>query len=118
MAYRNSDRLLVISKFILKEKLCPNFMITTEDEREIPMEIYLLMRIKHPNIVSVLDVYENEKFFQLIMEKHGYGMDLFEFIDRRPLMDEKLGCFIFRQIANAVDYLHSLNVRISLLLSS
>lgn len=110
MAYRNSDRLLVISKFILKEKLCPNFMVTTEDKREIPMEIYLLMRIKHPNIVSVLDVYENEKFFQLIMEKHGSGMDLFEFIDRRPLMDEKLGCFIFRQIANAVDYLHSLNV--------
>ncbi|KAG5677457.1 hypothetical protein PVAND_007215 [Polypedilum vanderplanki] len=110
MAYRNSDKLLVISKFILKEKLCPNFMITTEDNKEIPMEIYLLMRVKHPNIVSVLDVYENEKFFQLIMEKHGSAMDLFEFIDRRPLMDEKLGCFIFRQIANAVDYLHSLNI--------
>lgn len=110
MAYRNSDRLLVISKFILKEKLCPNFMITTDDKKEIPMEIYLLTRVKHPNIVSVLDVYENDKFFQLIMEKHGSGMDLFEFIDRRPLMDEKLGCYIFRQIANAVDYLHSLNV--------
>lgn len=110
MAYRNNDRLLVISKFILKEKLCSNFMITTEDKKEIPMEIYLLMRVKHPNIVNVLDVYENEKFFQLIMEKHGSGMDLFEFIDRRPLMDEKLGCFIFRQIAKAVDYLHSLNI--------
>lgn len=110
MAYRNHDRLLVISKFILKEKLCSNFMITTEDKKEIPMEIYLLMRVKHPNIVNVLDVYENEKFFQLIMEKHGSGMDLFEFIDRRPKMDEKLGCFIFRQIAKAVDYLHSLNI--------
>ncbi|CRL08377.1 CLUMA_CG021364, isoform A [Clunio marinus] len=110
MAYRNTDRLLVISKFILKEKLCSNFMITTEDKKEIPMEIYLLKRVKHPNIVNVLDVYENEKFFQLIMEKHGSGMDLFEFIDRRPLMDEKLGCFIFRQIAKAVDYLHSLKI--------
>lgn len=110
MAYRNSDRLFVISKFILKEKLCSNFMITTDDKKDIPMEIYLLMRVKHPNIVSVLDVYENEKFFQLIMEKHGSGMDLFEFIDRRPLMTEKLGCFIFRQIAKAVEYLHSLNI--------
>jgi PAS domain containing serine/threonine kinase len=110
MAYRNSDRLLVISKFILKEKLCSNFMITTDDKKEIPMEIYLLRKVNHPNIVTVLDVYENEKFFQLIMEKHGSGMDLFEFIDRRPLMDEKLGCFIFRQIAKAVDYLHSLNI--------
>lgn len=111
MAYRNSDRLLVISKFILKEKLCPNFMIITDDDKkEIPMEIYLLTHVQHPNIVSVYDVFENEKFFQLVMEKHGSGMDLFEFIDRRPLMDEKLGCFIFRQIANAVDYLHKLNI--------
>lgn len=110
MAYRNSDRLLVISKFILKEKLCSNFMIKTDDKKEIPMEIYLLKRVKHPNIVTVLEVFENEKFFQLIMEKHGSGMDLFEFIDRRPLIDEKLGCFIFRQIAKAVDYLHSLNI--------
>lgn len=85
-------------------------MITTDEKKEIPMEIYLLMRVKHPNIVNVLDVYENEKFFQMIMEKHGSGMDLFEFIDRRPKMDEKLGCFIFRQIAKAVDYLHSLNI--------
>jgi PAS domain containing serine/threonine kinase len=71
MAYRNSDRLLVISKFILKEKLCSTFMITTDDKKEIPMEIYLLRRVNHPNIVNVLDVFENEKFFQLIMEKHG-----------------------------------------------
>lgn len=60
MAFRNSDRLLVISKFILKEKLCSNFMITTEDKKEIPMEIYLLRKVNHPNIVTVLDVYENE----------------------------------------------------------
>lgn len=65
MAYRNSDRLLVISKFILKEKLCSTFMIMTDDKKEIPMEIYLLKRVKHPNIVSVLDVFENEKFFQM-----------------------------------------------------
>ncbi|XP_058066306.1 uncharacterized protein LOC131215929 [Anopheles bellator] len=110
LSYRNSDRLLVISKFILKEKLCSNFMITTEDKREIPMEIYLLTHVKHPNIVTVFDVFENEKFFQLVMEVHGSGMDLFEFIDRRPAMTEKLGCYIFRQIAYAVDYLHSMNI--------
>ncbi|XP_050073119.1 uncharacterized protein LOC126561214 [Anopheles maculipalpis] len=110
LSYRNTDRLLVISKFILKEKLCSNFMIATEDKKEIPMEIYLLTHVKHPNIVTVFDVFENEKFFQLVMEVHGSGMDLFEFIDRRPALTEKLGCHIFRQIANAVDYLHSLNI--------
>lgn len=111
MAYRcHTDRLLVITKFILKEKLAPQFMVQTEDKKEVPMEVYLLSTVKHPNIVAVLDVFENEKFFQMVMEKHGSGMDLFEFIDRRPMIDEALGCYIFRQIANAIDYLHSLHI--------
>ncbi|XP_037046488.1 PAS domain-containing serine/threonine-protein kinase isoform X2 [Bradysia coprophila] len=110
MAYRHQDRLLVITKFILKEKLMPHCMVLTEEKRNIPMEIYLLKTVKHPNIVTVLDVFENEKYFQLVMEKHGSGMDLFEFIDRRPHMDEVLACYIFRQIANAVDYLHSMHI--------
>jgi PAS domain-containing serine/threonine kinase len=48
--------------------------------------------------VQVLDVFENAKFFQLVMEKHGAGMDLFEFIDRKPYLDEKLNSYIFRQL--------------------
>lgn len=110
MAYRHTDRLLVVTKFILKDRLTPQFMIMTDEKKDIPMEIYLLTTVKHPNIVTVYDVFENDRFFQLVMEKHGSGMDLFEFIDRRPMIDEKLGCFIFRQIANAVDYLHSLHI--------
>lgn len=110
MAFRHSDRLLVVTKFILKEKLPPQFMVITDDKKEVPMEVYLLSTLKHPNIVTVLDVFENEKFFQLVMEKHGSGMDLFEFIDRRPLMDEQIGSYIFRQIVHAIDYLHSLKI--------
>lgn len=91
LSFRHNDRLLVVTKFILKDKLPPQFMVITDDKKEIPMEVYLLSTLKHPNIVTVLDVFENEKFFQLVMEKHGSGMDLFEFIDRRPLMDEQLG---------------------------
>lgn len=94
LSFRHSDRLLVVTKFILKDKLPPQFMVITEDKKEIPMEVYLLSTLKHPNIVTVIDVFENEKFFQLVMEKHGSGMDLFEFIDRRPLMDEQLGKYL------------------------
>lgn len=48
--------------------------------------------------MRVLDVYENESFFQMVMEKHGAGMDLFEFVDRRPKLDEPLISYIFRQV--------------------
>lgn len=47
---------------------------------------------------KVLAVYQNEKYFQLVMEKHGEGMDLFEFIEHEPRMDEYLTSYIFRQV--------------------
>ena len=37
---------------------------------------------------------------QLVMERHGAGMDLFEFIDRGPNTDEPINSYIFRQVRN------------------
>ncbi|XP_050554968.1 PAS domain-containing serine/threonine-protein kinase [Spodoptera frugiperda] len=110
MAYRRSDRLLTVAKFILKEKVGAQFWVDAPDGRRVPLELSLLLTLKHPNIVSVIDVFENEKYFQMVMEKHGAGMDLFEFIERRPRLDEPLLSYIFRQIGQAVEYLHSLSI--------
>ncbi|KAL0901832.1 hypothetical protein ABMA27_006995 [Loxostege sticticalis] len=110
MAYRRSDRLLTVAKFILKEKVGAQFWVDGPDGRRVPLELSLLLTLKHPNIVSVVDVFENDKYFQMVMEKHGAGMDLFEFIERRPRLDEPLLSYIFRQIGQAVEYLHSLNI--------
>lgn len=48
--------------------------------------------------MKVLEVFENENFFQMVMEKHGDGLDLFEFIDMQPRLDEPLASYIFRQV--------------------
>ncbi|XP_052739436.1 PAS domain-containing serine/threonine-protein kinase [Bicyclus anynana] len=110
MAYRRSDRLLAVAKFILKEKVGAAFWTEAPDGRRLPLELSLLMTLEHPNIVRVIDVFENDKYFQMVMEKHGAGMDLFEFIERRPRLDEPLLSYIFRQIGQAVEYLHSHNI--------
>lgn len=46
---------------------------------------------------QVLEVFENGSYFQMVMEKHGDGLDLFEFIDMQPRLDEPLASYIFRQ---------------------
>ena len=50
-------------------------------------------------VVQLIDAFENDDFFQLVMEKHGGGIDMFEFIDRQPNMDEALASYLFRQVA-------------------
>lgn len=97
----------VVVKFIRKGKIVEDCWVDDADLGRVSQEIAILARLNHPNIIKVLDVFENPDFFQLVMEKHGTGLDLFEFIDQQPDLDEPLSSFIFRQIVAAVDYLHS-----------
>ncbi|KAI5615327.1 PAS domain-containing serine/threonine-protein kinase isoform X2, partial [Silurus asotus] len=67
--------------------------------------IYILKNLFFFVFAKVLEVFENENFFQMVMEKHGDGIDLFEFIDMQPRLDEPLASYIFRQLVSAVTYL-------------
>ena len=45
----------------------------------------------------------------MVMEKHGDGLDLFEFIERRPRLTEQLVSYMFRQVhtrSNNVVYIY------------
>ncbi|KAL3123825.1 hypothetical protein niasHT_010038 [Heterodera trifolii] len=112
LATQKGTGLMAVSKFICKDKVLPESWIQCpkRSNKMVPIEVHLLESLNHPNIVRVLGVFENDKYYQLVMEKCGYGMDLFEFIDHQPKMDEPLISYIFRQIVNAVDYLHKKHI--------
>uniref|UniRef100_A0A2K5WIL5 PAS domain-containing serine/threonine-protein kinase n=1 Tax=Macaca fascicularis TaxID=9541 RepID=A0A2K5WIL5_MACFA len=88
----------VVVKFIKKEKVLEDCWIEDPKLGKVTLEIAILSRVQHANIIKVLDVFENQGFFQLVMEKHGSGLDLFAFIDRHPKLDEPLASYIFRQV--------------------
>ncbi|KPP70564.1 hypothetical protein Z043_110594, partial [Scleropages formosus] len=104
-AQRRADGNEVVVKFIRKAKILNECWVNDPDMGRVSQEIAILSRLQHPNIVKVLEVFENETFFQMVMEKHGEGVDLFEFIERQPLLDEPLASYIFRQLVAAVSYL-------------
>uniref|UniRef100_A0A8C0LM61 PAS domain-containing serine/threonine-protein kinase n=1 Tax=Canis lupus dingo TaxID=286419 RepID=A0A8C0LM61_CANLU len=100
----------VVVKFIKKEKVLEDCWIEDPKLGKVTLEIAILSRVEHANIIKVLDVFENQGFFQLVMEKHGSGLDLFAFIDRHPSLDEPLASYIFRQLVAAVGYLRSKSI--------
>ncbi|XP_033105497.1 PAS domain-containing serine/threonine-protein kinase-like [Anneissia japonica] len=110
MATRKEDREKVVVKFIRKPKILKENWVDDPDYGRVPLELSLLMKLNHKNIVSVVEFFENDNFFQMIMKKHGSGMDLFEFIDNRPNLDEPLASYIFRQVVAGVSYLHRQNI--------
>lgn len=51
---------------------------------------------------QVLDEFEGDEFFVMTMEKHGSGVDLFEFIESASCISEPLASYIFRQVSCVV----------------
>ncbi|KAI8987926.1 kinase-like domain-containing protein [Mycotypha africana] len=59
-------------KFIVKDKLpSVNWVQCPLTGNVLPLEIYALKSVKHPNIIQFLDYYEDPIYFYLVMEIHG-----------------------------------------------
>ncbi|XP_036412741.1 LOW QUALITY PROTEIN: PAS domain-containing serine/threonine-protein kinase [Colossoma macropomum] len=110
LASRRRDGQEVVVKFIRKSRVVRECWVEDPELGRVTQEIAILARLCHPNIVKVLEVFENESFFQMVMEKHGDGLDLFDFIDMQPRLDEPLASYIFRQLVSAVTYLRGNSV--------
>ncbi|XP_073346626.1 PAS domain-containing serine/threonine-protein kinase isoform X2 [Pagrus major] len=109
-AVRRGDGEEVVVKFISKVRIVNDCWVDDPMLGRVSQEIAILTRVQHHNIVKVLEVFENGSYFQMVMEKHGDGLDLFEFIDMQPRLDEPLASYIFRQLVAAVFYLRSKNI--------
>ncbi|PWA25176.1 hypothetical protein CCH79_00005249 [Gambusia affinis] len=109
-AIRRCDGQEVIVKFISKARIMSECWVDDPMLGRVSQEIAILTRVQHHNIVKVAEVFENGSYFQMVMEKHGDGLDLFEFIDMQPRLDEPLVSYIFRQIVAAVFYLRAKNI--------
>lgn len=80
--------------------------ITGEEFKNINAEVQALRRLqKHPNVVSLIEIYQERPDFCIIMEYCGLG-DLTTYIPRNnPDIKKKLD--IMLQCASAVRYMHS-----------
>lgn len=70
-ATRKSDHKEVAVKFIFRDKVPVHGWAKDAVLGVIPMEVYVLRNVQHPNIISFINVYQDFKFFYLVMELHG-----------------------------------------------
>ncbi|KAF9542839.1 hypothetical protein EC957_001492 [Mortierella hygrophila] len=70
-ATRNSDQKKVAVKFIFREKVPVHGWAKDPELGVIPMEIYVLRNVAHVNIIGFMNVYQDHKYFYLVMEMQG-----------------------------------------------
>ncbi|KAJ8948588.1 hypothetical protein NQ318_007592, partial [Aromia moschata] len=71
--------------------------------------VMIITAVKHPNIVTVYKILEANQIIYMFMDYCQNG-DLLEYIRVHGPFSEDKAKFLFRQIVNAVNYLHKLDI--------
>ncbi len=93
-----------LQRQVAAKMLADNLLQDAEQLRRFNQEALALAKLSHPNIVSVLDLFEDHGHFWFIMELLPGG-DLSALI-RDGAMEEKDALRIIRSIADALAYAH------------
>ncbi|XP_069572720.1 serine/threonine-protein kinase pim-2 [Brachyistius frenatus] len=108
---RLSDGLQVAIKQISSERVQQWARLPGEVD-PVPMEIVLLQRLSevggHGGVVRMLDWFQVEgRGFLLVLERPSQSQDLFDFITERGALPERLALRFFRQIVEALCFVHA-----------
>ena len=80
-----------------------------EDLKRINREISIVKKLSHPNIIKINEIFENEKYYYIIMDYCSKG-ELFDYIVKKTKLTEDESSFFFYQIINAIEYIHKKNI--------
>lgn len=68
-------------------------------------EARILARLEHPNIVKIIDVFEENNTVYYVME-YLEGLSLQRYVEEHGPLSEKDALLLIRQVAAALDYIH------------
>ncbi|XP_033745274.1 calcium/calmodulin-dependent protein kinase type 1-like [Pecten maximus] len=88
---------------------CINRRCLAGKEESLENEIEVLRRLRHPNIVQLLEVFEEKNNVYLVMELVTGG-ELFDRIVEKGSYTEKDASSLIKQVLEAVDFMHELGV--------
>ena len=84
--------------------------LNIKNVKKFQNEIEVLMKMDHPNIVKLYEVFESDNSLYLIMEE-CYGGELFDRILHRintnNMYTEREACLLMKQIIGAIEYCHN-----------
>lgn len=79
------------------------------DSVRLMNEVKIMQELKHKNIVDFHDFYDEENSYYLVIEKMDGG-DLLERLEIVTVFKEDRVCQIFKDVVDAVEFMHSRNI--------
>ena len=80
------------------------------DENKFLNEIEVMSKLSHPNLMQIIEIYDDSKNFYIVSELCSGG-ELFDKIIERGIFTEKEAADIIRQILSVLIYTHQNNIQ-------
>ena len=100
---RISDKRPVAVKIVTRSKL------NATDEANLKREVGILFSLDHPNIVKVLDFFEEDRFFYVVLEKMCGG-ELFDRLMEKAVYTEGEARDLAIVLLKAIKYIHDRDI--------
>mmetsp|Transcript_131636 Transcript_131636/g.366848 ORF Transcript_131636/g.366848 Transcript_131636/m.366848 type:complete len:617 (+) Transcript_131636:64-1914(+) len=82
---------------------------TAVEENRMQKEIDILLSLDHPNVLKLIQTFEDKRFYYLVTELCSGG-ELFDRIVKKGHLQEREAAIIMEQVLRAVHYMHKLDV--------
>lgn len=111
VAHHEDPNYEIVLKCIFKERILVDTWSRDRKLGTIPSEIQVmsfLNQFHHPNILRLLDFFEDDECYYVEIPIHGNppAIDLFDFIEIKKSLTELEIRYIFRQIVSSIAHLH------------
>lgn len=80
-----------------------------QDEEKLFLEVDILAKLSHPNIMQIFEFYDDSSNFYIVSEFCSGG-ELFDCISDKGAFSEKEASYIVKQIISAICYSHKNNI--------
>lgn len=91
-------------------KLMKKLMMTPQDVELVKQEIEIMKMLQHPNLIRLLDVFENTDYIYIVMEIMEGG-DLFGYLEKRHFrLPERTAARLVHSLAAGLYYLHNFGI--------
>ena len=80
-----------------------------QDENKLFLEVEILCRLTHPNIMQIFEFYDDLKNFYIVSEFCSGG-ELFDTITEKGVLTEGEAAYMMKQIISAIFYSHENNI--------
>ena len=96
-------------KHVAIKAIDKSYMKDDFSKKKVFQEVYILKKIRHSNIIRLLEVFESPKHFLMVMEYVGGG-DLLQYVKQRKRLEETEAKHIFKQIVYGLAHCHCRSV--------